>query len=307
VSGYGPGVLIGAHVSSSGGLQRALDRGRELGADVIQIFTQSPRTWRSPSHSAAEFDAYRAAQGVETQVRATFCHATYLINLASPDADLAERSRACLVENLVAAAAIGASGVIVHVGSHRGGGLAPAVEAVAARLRSALDEADDVPGSASCPLLLENAAGAGGTVGRTFDELAALLGAAEDDRRLGICLDTQHLFASGTSYRNLAEADAVVDALERTIGLDRLACIHLNDSKVALGTNRDRHENLGEGEIGTEALGLLISHPDLDQVPAILEVPGSGNGPREQDVARARSMLAAGRQRRKRPRRPRDR
>ena len=293
-------MLIGAHVKSSGGLERALERGRELGADAIQIFTQSPRAWRGPSHSAAELAAYRAAQEAETQVRATFCHATYLINLASPDADLAERSRACLVENLVAASAIGASGVIVHVGSHRGGGFEQIVEEVAARLLSALDEADDKARSVVCPLLLENAAGAGGTVGRTFDELATLVEAAGGDRRLGICLDTQHLFASGVPYRDIAEADAVVATLDRTVGLQRLACIHLNDSKVALGTNRDRHENLGEGEIGAGALALLVSHPHLDRVPAILEVPGSGDGPRREDVDRARSILAAGRARRER-------
>jgi deoxyribonuclease-4 len=287
-------VLIGAHVKSSGGLASALRRGRELGADAIQIFTQSPRMWRSSSHSPDELAAYRAAQRAETQVRATFCHATYLINLASPDTDLAERSRNCLVENLVVASAIAASGVIVHVGSHRGEGFERVAGAAARRLLSALDEADDVLGEATCPLLLENAAGAGGTVGRTFDELAELIAAAGGDHRLGVCLDTQHLFASGVPYRDETEADAVVAALERTIGLGRLACIHLNDSKVSLGANRDRHENLGEGEIGAEALGHLISHPGLARLPSILEVPGSGDGPRAQDVTAARAILSAG-------------
>ncbi|MGP8162368.1 MAG: deoxyribonuclease IV [Acidimicrobiales bacterium] len=296
-------MLIGAHVSSSGGLERALDRGRELDADVIQIFTQSPRTWRSPSHTAAELDAFRAAQQAETQVQATFCHATYLINLASPDLGLAERSRVCLAENLVAASAIGAAGMIVHVGSHRGEGFEPVIAAVAARLSSALDEAGDALGAATCPLLIENAAGAGGTVGRTFDEIAAIIEATDRDRRLGACLDTQHLFASGVSYRDATEADHVVLELDRTIGLDRLACIHLNDSKVALGSNRDRHENLGEGEIGAEALGLLVSHPLLDRVPAILEVPGSGRGPRGEDVTKARSILAGGLDQRRRTKR----
>jgi deoxyribonuclease-4 len=297
-------VLIGAHVKSSGGLDKALGRGRELGAEVIQIFTQSPRMWRAPTHSPDELAAYRAAQDAETLVRKTFCHATYLINLASPDADLAERSRDCLVENLVAASAIAASGVIVHVGSHRGEGFEHVIGPVAARLRSALDEAGDVLGSVTCPLLLENAAGAGGTVGRTFDELARLIAAAGDDHRLGVCLDTQHLFASGVPYRDLGEADAVVSSIRASVGLDRLGCIHLNDSKVTLGANRDRHENLGAGEIGMKALGLLISHPGLSRVPSILEVPGSGEGPRAQDVATARSILARGVARRKRPDRP---
>jgi deoxyribonuclease-4 len=295
---YRPSVLIGAHVSSSGGLTKALERGHELGADVIQIFTQSPRMWRSPSHTPAELEAYRVAQQSDPSVRATFCHATYLINLASPDDALAERSRACLVANLVAASALGAAGVIVHVGSHLGGGFEQAVDAVSARLVSALDEAAATLGDSPCPLLIENAAGAGGTVGRTFDEIAALIAATGDDHRLGMCLDTQHLFASGVPYRDATEADAVVVALDRAIGRGRLACIHLNDSKVPLGANRDRHQNLGDGEIGAEALGWLVSHPELGGVPAVLEVPGAGDGPRAEDVTTARSILAAGNARR---------
>lgn len=291
-------MLIGAHVASSGGLQKALERGRERNADVIQIFTQSPRMWRGPSHSSAQLAAYKTAQAVDDKVRATFCHATYLINLASPDSILAERSSDALVENLVAASAIGASGVILHVGSHLGAGLADAIGPVVGRLLRSLDEAEHRGDAAICPLLIENAAGAGGTIGRTFDELAELLEAAANDARLGFCLDTQHLFASGVPYRDEAEADAVVSSFDELLGLDRLVAIHLNDSKVPLGANRDRHENLGEGMVGSAALGWLISHPRLDGVPAILEVPGSGDGPRAEDVANARSILAAGRKRR---------
>ncbi|MGD0220199.1 MAG: deoxyribonuclease IV [Acidimicrobiales bacterium] len=293
-------MLIGAHVRSSGGLQTALRRGHDLGADVIQIFTQNPRRWHGPSHTPEELAAYRHAQQSGAQVLATYCHAPYLVNLASPAAELAERSRICLVENLVAASTLGASGVIVHVGSHRGAGFAAVADAVAARLTSALDGAEMIFGSATCPLLLENAAGAGGTVGRTFDELAALIAATGGDSRLRICLDTQHLFASGVPYRDLGEADAVVSALDRTVSVARLGCIHLNDSKVPLGSNRDRHENLDEGEIGAVALACLLSHPAFDRVPAIVEVPGSGSGPRSEDVTRARSILAEGLARRRR-------
>jgi deoxyribonuclease-4 len=291
-------VDIGAHVSSAGGLTKALDRGVAVGADAVQIFTQSPRMWRSPSHTAEELAAYASAQAAHPHIHATFCHATYLVNLAAADADLLDKSRRCLVENLVAATAIGASGVVLHVGSHRGAGIEAVLGQVSDAIVRALDEAGNELGRPSCALLIENAAGAGGTVGRTFEELARILDATGNDARLGTCLDTQHLFASGTDFSSVERANAVVDELDRVIGLDRLGCIHLNDSLVALGANRDRHANLGEGEIGTTALGYLVSHPRLDQIAAILEVPGAGDGPRSDDVDAARSLLAEGRRQR---------
>lgn len=285
---------IGGHVSSAGGLLNALQRGEEIGADAVQIFTQSPRMWRSPNHTADALATYREAQAVHRSVRATFCHATYLVNLAAADGDLLAKSRRCLVENLVAASAIGSSGVVLHVGSHRGAGLDSVLDQVAAAVLGALDEACQVLGGSTCPLLLENAAGTGGTVGRSFGELRRILDACDGDTRIGMCLDTQHLFASGYDYSTLADADAVVAALDGEIGLERLGCLHLNDSKVALGANRDRHENLGDGEIGAQGLACLIGHPSLQHVPALLEVPGAGDGPRAEDVATARVLLADG-------------
>ncbi|HUY30890.1 MAG TPA: deoxyribonuclease IV [Acidimicrobiales bacterium] len=285
---------IGAHVSSAGGLVPALDRGAAIGADVIQIFTQSPRMWRSPAHSPEVLAAYREAQAAHERVHATYCHATYLVNLAAADEELYAKSCRCLVENLVAASAIGASGVVLHVGSHRGAGLDAVLGQVRDAVVRALDDAAELLGSTPCRLLLENAAGAGGTVGRSFEELAAVIDAAGGDPRLGVCLDTQHLWASGVDYSSLAGADETVATLERTVGLERLGCIHLNDSKVPLGANRDRHENLGEGEIGETALACLLGHPSIGHVPAILEVPGDGDGPRADDVDVARRILADG-------------
>jgi len=287
-------MYIGAHVSSSGGLTSALDRGAAIGADVVQIFTQSPRMWRSPSHTPEALAAYRAAQAAHEGIHATFCHATYLVNLAAADPELFAKSRRCLVENLVAASAIGASGVVLHVGSHRGAGLDAVLGQVRDAVVGALDDAADTLREAPCPLLLENAAGAGGTVGRSVDELAAIIDAARGDERLGVCLDTQHLFASGVDYSSLEGADDAVASLERAVGLERLGLIHLNDSKVPLGANRDRHENLGEGEIGADALAWLVGHAQLQHVPAVLEVPGDGDGPRAEDVAAARAILADG-------------
>jgi deoxyribonuclease-4 len=190
---------------------------------------------------------------------------------------------------------MGSSGLVLHLGSHRGAGFEAVVKAIASELLRALDEVEDVLGGPACPLLMENAAGAGGTCGRDFSELAAVLHAAGGDERIGACLDTQHLFASGAGYRTLAQADAVVMGIDAAIGLERLQCIHLNDSKSERGSNRDRHANPGEGLIGATALGSLLGHPRLQHLPAILEVPGAlGHGPGAVDVAVARRIHANG-------------
>jgi len=285
-------MLIGAHVRAGKGLVPALEHGADIGADAVQIFTQSPRMWKPSQYGEEVLAAYRAAQAEHPSVASTFCHATYLINLASPDPELAAKSRSCLTANLSTAYGMGADGLVLHIGSHRGSGFATALPAVAAALVSSLDEVDaDVEG---CPILLENAAGAGDTVGRSFEELAQVLDAAGDDERLGVCLDTQHLWASGIPFGTVDEADALIVLIEDTVGMARLRCIHLNDSKVDFGANKDRHENIGDGTIGADGLAALLGHPALQGVPAILEVPGEGDGPRAEDVAAARGVLEAG-------------
>jgi deoxyribonuclease IV len=285
-------MTIGAHVRAGGKLVPALERGSEIGAEVVQIFTQSPRAWKPTQYAEEVLHEYRVAQENSAHITATFCHATYLINLATDQPDLLERSRDCLAANLAVASGLGASGLVLHVGSHKGSGLAECVPQVVAAL---LDTLDGRLGT-GCPILLENAAGAGGTVGRSFDELATILDAAGTSHaaQLGVCLDTQHLWASGISYTSVEEADRVVAQFDAVIGLDRLRCLHLNDSKVGLGENRDRHANIGEGTIGAPALGALISHPALVDLPAILEVPGDGDGARASDVAAARAALELG-------------
>jgi deoxyribonuclease-4 len=233
-------------------------------------------------------------------VTATFCHATYLINLATPDPELGAKSRACLAANLATATGIGADGLVLHIGSHRGSGFERALPGIAASLIEVLDggagsgDLDGWGDNPPCPILLENAAGTGDTVGRTFEELALVIEAAGHDQRLGVCLDTQHLWASGVPFGTVVDADAVVRTIEATVGLDRLRCLHLNDSKVPFGANRDRHENIGEGTIGTKALGALLGHPALQGLPAILEVPGAGEGPRAEDIETARQIWRAG-------------
>ncbi len=285
-------MLIGAHVRAGKGLVPALEHGADIGADAVQIFTQSPRMWKPSQYSDDVLAAYREAQSEHPSVVATFCHATYLINLASPDPELAAKSRSCLTANLSTADGMGADGLVLHIGSHRGSGFDTALPAVAEALVGSLDEVDaDVEG---CPILLENAAGAGDTVGRSFEELARVIEAAGRDERLGVCLDTQHLWASGIPFGTVEEADDLIALIEDTVGMARLRCMHLNDSKVDFGANKDRHENIGEGTIGTDGLAALLGHPALQDVPAILEVPGEGDGPRTEDVVAAREVLEAG-------------
>ncbi|MHB1516788.1 MAG: deoxyribonuclease IV [Acidimicrobiales bacterium] len=289
-------MLIGAHVRAGKGLVPALERGADIGAEVVQIFTQSPRTWKPSQYGDKVLAGYRAAQADHPSIVATFCHATYLINLATPDPELAAKSRACLEANLATARGLGASGLVLHIGSHRGSGFEPALPKVTEALLGALDAPSpwSVDPDGVCPILLENSAGAGDTVGRSFDELSRVIDAAGADERLGVCLDTQHLWASGTAFGTVEEADRVVAAVDASVGLGRLKCLHLNDSKVPFGANRDRHENIGDGAIGPDALAALLGHPRLDTVPVVLEVPGEGDGPRGVDVARARDVWLQG-------------
>ncbi len=285
-------MRIGAHVRAGKGLVPALQHGADIGADVVQIFTQSPRMWKPSQYGPEVLLGYREAQAAHPSVTSTFCHATYLINLASPDPALSDKSRACLSANLATAEGMGADGLVLHIGSHRGSGFAAALPGVVDALIEALDSVEVA--ADPCPILLENAAGAGDTVGRSFEELAEVIDSAGGDERLGVCLDTQHLWASGIPFGTVDDADDVVALVGDTVGLARLRCLHLNDSKVEFGANRDRHENIGQGTIGADGLAALLGHPDLQGLPAILEVPGDGDGPRADDVEAARAVWTAG-------------
>lgn len=283
---------IGAHVRGGGTLIPSLDAGVAIGVTSIQVFVQSPRMWKPSQYAPAVLEAYREAQRDHPTITDTFCHATYLINLATADADLYEKSVAALTHNLRVGRAMGASGVILHVGSHKGAGFDEIVGQVVRGFARALNDARAT--DADCPILIENAAGAGGTVGRSLDEIEALLDASGRDERLGVCLDTQHLFASGVDYASVSTARRLLKDVEGRIGLERLRCLHLNDSKTGFGSNRDRHANIGEGEIGAAGLAPLVGHPRVRDLPLLLEVPGDGGGPRGEDVAAARAVVEAG-------------
>jgi deoxyribonuclease-4 len=286
---------IGAHVRGGGKLIPSLEEGVAIGATSIQIFTQSPRMWKASQYAPEVLEAYREAQANHPSVTHTFCHATYLINLASPDPELYERSVACLISNLSTGRGMASSGVVLHVGSHMGSGFETALPQMAEAFNRALGAADAAPsGVPDCPILIENAAGTGGTVGRSLDEIQALIDATGGDERIGLCIDTQHLWASGIDYSSTHGTNKLVHEIDMRIGLRRLRCFHLNDSKIELGGNRDRHANIDEGTIGTMGLAALVGHPDIRDLPLLLEVPGSGEGPRWEDVIAARKVVVEG-------------
>jgi deoxyribonuclease-4 len=286
---------IGAHVKGGGTLIPSLTAGVEIGVTSVQIFTQSPRMWKPSVYSPAVLEAFREAQAAHPTIRHTFCHATYLINLASPNPELFEKSLASLTHNLSVGRAMGSAGVVLHTGSHMGAGFETQLPQIAGAFLRALDEAEAAPdGVADCPILIENTAGAGGTVGRSLEDIAAMIDACGGDERLGLCIDTQHLWASGFDFATTEGADALVKEIDDHIGLERLRCFHLNDSKIPLGGNKDRHANIGEGEIGQSGLAALMGHPAMRDLPMILEVPGDGDGPRASDVRDAEATWALG-------------
>ncbi len=282
-------MLIGAHVSPSGGVARAVERGVVRDCRAIQIFNQNPRAWKPREYDPVDVEAFRAAME-STEVDALLIHAVYLLNPASDDADIRAKTLASLTSSLRAGAELGAAGVVLHPGSAKGGEAAPAIARAGELIAEALAESD------GCPLHLENTAGAGGTLGRSFDELAALLDAAGGDGRLGVCLDSCHLLASGFEVRTPDGLDATLAEADAKVGLERLRSLHLNDSQTPLGSNRDRHANVGEGELGEEGCAVFLSDPRFDGLPCVLETPtDEADGPKAEEVALARELRERGR------------
>jgi deoxyribonuclease-4 len=289
-------MLIGAHVSPAGGPANAVARGVERGCRAIQIFNQSPRQWKPTEYDDEKVAAFKEAFA-DSGVEALLIHAVYLVNCASEDPDLREKSLTSLTASLRAGAALGAVGVVVHPGSALKDEPRAAVKRAAAVIKEALAESD------GCDLHLENTAGAGGTLGRTFEELAALLEGTGGRKRLRACLDSCHLLASGYDIRTAEGLSGVVDEFDRIVGLDRLGSLHVNDSKTALGSNVDRHAALGEGELGEEGCVAFLSEPRFDGLACVFEGPGmEGKGVEAVDMAIAWRMRAEGLKARSQPR-----
>jgi deoxyribonuclease-4 len=279
-------VYIGAHLSSSGGIHTAVDRAEAVGAESLQVFTQSPRAWRPTNHDPATFDRFRERRA-EIGLHGVLCHALYLCNLAAPNDEVYEKSVAALRNTMEVANAIGADAVVFHVGSHLGSGFDVGLERVLPAMEQVLELA-----TGETWLLMENSAGAGGTIGRSIEELASIYQRLDGHPRLGICLDSCHLYVSGVDVTDAAALGALLDEVDSSIGLDRLRALHVNDAAEELGSNRDRHANIGEGLLG-ERLGVFLGNARLQGLPAVLEVAGPDNkGPDANEVRKAKEIHA---------------
>jgi deoxyribonuclease-4 len=281
-------MLLGAHVSPAGGPANALARGEERACEAVQIFNQSPRAWKGRTYSDAELEAYRAALG-ESPVQDLVIHAIYLINCASEDPEIRAKSLDALTRALRCGDQLGARGVVLHPGSALKSDTDDAIVRAGAVIGEALAESE------SCPLHLENTAGSGATLGRSFHELAALFEAAGGDERLGLCLDSCHLYASGFDIRTAEGLTETLDQCVELVGTDRIGCLHVNDSKTPLGSNVDRHAALGTGELGDEGCAVFLSEPRFEGLPMIFEGPGVGGKQVEpEDLAIMRRLREAG-------------
>ncbi len=288
-------MLIGAHISTAGGLDKAVERGVEAGCDAIQIFNQSPRMWRTTAYTDDDFAAYRAAWKASS-MKSAVIHALYLINCASKEKEIREKSIKSLTHALRVGDGIGADGVVLHAGARKGEPHRASMRRAAQAIARSLKDSD------KCPVLLENTAGTNGPLGKDFEELRELLDLLDGDKRVGVCLDCCHLFASGYDISDAESLAAVVDEFDEVVGLSRLKCLHVNDSKIPLGGMRDRHAVLGEGELGPRGLAAFLSEPRFDKLPALLETGGHDGklGQREVDEARKlRKRGLAARKRRK--------
>jgi deoxyribonuclease-4 len=279
-------VKIGAHVSSAGGIHTAIDRAEQIGADSVQVFTQSPRTWRPTNHDPKTFELFKERRA-EAGIDGVLCHALYLCNLAAPKDDVYEKSVTALRNTMEVAGAIDADAVVFHVGSHLGAGFEAGLERVVPAMAELLELCTDTTW-----LLMENSAGAGGTIGRSIEELAVIYERLNGHPRLGVCLDSCHLYVSGVDVTDAAAFEALLDEVDASIGLDRLRALHVNDSATPLASNRDRHANIGEGLLG-ERLGVFLGSARLQELPAVLETVGPDNkGPDANEVRKAKEIHA---------------
>lgn len=278
-------MIVGLHVSSSGGVEKAPARAHAEGGRALQIFAGSPRMWRKTTYTQEQGSAFRS-QAEKFKIENSFIHVMYLTSYGTTDADHREKSIDAYINALQNCDTIGCNGAVTHLGSHKGLGFEQALP----RLKESLNQV--LASDTNADVILENSAGSGGNIGNSFEELAQIIEACEGHPRLKVCLDTAHAFTSGYDLREDGQWSEMIDAFENTIGLDRLALVHINDSKADFNSRVDRHENIGDGFIGNTAFREMMNDSHLRDTVGILEVPGiDGKGPDKENVARLHALV----------------
>ncbi|MPZ49371.1 MAG: deoxyribonuclease IV [Dehalococcoidia bacterium] len=277
-------MRVGAHVSTAGGPITCMDRAEAIGAEAAQIFLTPPQQWRSSKVEPEQAEAFRARKATSS-VGPVFVHGVYLINLAAADETNLTRSTSSLKSSMTACSQLGITGVIFHLGSHKGQGLDAVFDQIC---RACTDVISNTPDDTL--LILENSAGAGGTIGSRFADLGRIIRQVGSPR-VKVCIDTQHSYAAGYDLASAEGLELAMTEFEQEVGFDQLVAVHANDSKVELGSGRDRHENIGEGLIGVAGFKRIMAHRGFKDVPFLLEVPGfDGNGPDEPNVTMLKSI-----------------
>jgi deoxyribonuclease IV len=277
-------MLLGAHVSISGAIHMSVDRAVELGCTTFQIFTRNPRGWTYTKLKKAEVDEFRR-KFEAAGFRVAMAHMPYLPNIASPKKDIYEKSVRSLVAELERCGALGLELLVVHVGSHLGAGLEKGVEQVANAVNRAVEAVDN-----QVKVLLENMAGQRNSCGSRFEDIAEILSRVKNADRVGVCLDTCHIYAAGYDIRSEEAVEATISRLDKVVGLNRLWAVHLNDSKGALGSGLDRHEHIGMGNIGENGFKAFINHPAIRDKPMVIETPEDERGNYATDLAKLRKL-----------------
>ena len=278
-------MKIGAHVSTSGGMDKAIDRAEEIGAEAVQIFASSPRTWRFRFPKEDEVILFRE-KSEQKNIQPAFIHCSYLVNVGG-NPDHLNKSIETLSDTLHVSSQLGVRGVIFHGGSHKGAGFDVVFEQAITALNTVLEKTPD-----DSMLIIENSAGMGSHIGSSFAEIGRIIDALSSDR-VGVCLDTQHCIAAGYNLAEKDLIDGVINEFDDQIGLDRLVAVHANDSKTDFGSGVDRHENIGEGSIGVGGFETIMAHRAFRDIPFLLEVPGFGEdskGPDKENVDRLKNI-----------------
>lgn len=281
-------MKLGMHISTAGNLIATPARAAAMGAETIQLFASNPRGWRPTNYTAEQAVAFKAA-AAEAKIDPVWMHMIYLVSYGTPDDELRGKSVTAMRAALANADLLGVRGVVTHMGSHKGLGFQQAVDRTVDSITQALDASDH------SLFILENSAGQGGTMGNSLEELAAIIEGMKGHPRLAVCIDTCHTLNAGYEIRTNDGLDQFLTDFDRLIGLDRLVCLHLNDSKADLGSHLDRHENIGYGHLGDEGFKRIINHPKLAHTSGLLEVPGMDgkSGPDQPNMHRLLSLRNA--------------